>query len=550
MKFYLLIVLAFIFILGCDSSTEPSNSAPAIPSQPSPANNAPGQSVDVDLSWSGSDPDGDILIYDVYFGTSEDPPLVSEDQPERNYQPDEMQFEQTYYWKIVAKDEHDHSTTGQIWRFTTAANQPPEAPSNPSPVNNAINQQIDVDLSWSCSDPDVDPLTFDIYFGTTEDPPKVSEEHADTLFDPGELNHRQTYYWMVDAKDDHNHTTVGQVWTFTTVNTPPEVPSNPFPADNATDQPIDVNLSWSCSDPDGDPLAYDVYFGTTDNPPLVAENLVDMTYDPAELDSIQTYYWKIGAEDDNGNSIEGSVWSFSTCEYEHGEERDFVLTDSVNITMVWIPAGSFMMGSPEDEIDRSDNEGPVHEVTIDYGFWMGKYEVTQAQWEAVTGENPSHNNGENRPVEMVLWWEIQNFLGQVITGFRLPSEAEWEYSCRAGTQTRFFWGDDPNYIDDYAWHRDNSFQSHEVGQKLANNWGLHDMIGNVCEWCEDDYHDNYYGAHDDSFPWIDNPRADKRVLRGESYVGHYSGRYCSANRFSSSINSTTSDLGFRLVLDR
>ena len=183
-----------------------------------------------------------------------------------------------------------------------------------------------------------------------------------------------------------------------------------------------------------------------------------------------------------------------------GTEQDFELGDmGVMITMVWIPAGTFGMGSPDTEQDRYSDEGPVHTVTIIQGYWMGRCEVTQAQWETVVGAwdfyfdgNPTH------PAEQVSHNDITNdFLPDINateTGdpWRLPTEAEWEYAARAGTSTRYYWGDDPNYseIGNYAWHHGNSSgTTHPIGQKLPNGWGLYDMSGNVSEWCSDWYGD-------------------------------------------------------------
>ena len=164
------------------------------------------------------------------------------------------------------------------------------------------------------------------------------------------------------------------------------------------------------------------------------------------------------------------------------------------LEMVLIPAGTFMMGSPDSEMDRWDVEGPQHQVTISKPFYMGKYEVTQAQWQAVMGSNPSYFKGNNFPVESISWDSCQTFiqkLNQLKQGaFRLPTEAEWEYACRAGTTTRFYWGDDPDYtqIGEYAWYADNSnSKTHDVSLKRPNTWGLFDMSGNVYEWCQDWY---------------------------------------------------------------
>ena len=336
-------------------------------------------------------------------------------------------------------------------------------------------------------------------------------------------------------------------------NQVPATPSNPSPADGATDQYRSISLSWTCSDPDDDPLTYDVFFGTANDPPRVAENQTRTGFDPGGLNKNQLYYWKIISIDDHYHSTVGSVWSFTTGEGgDPTEDREFNLTDEVAITMVWIPAGSFMMGRRDNEQDSDEDEDSRHEVNIENGFWMGKYEVTQGQWETVTGGNPSHYDGENRPVEYVSWNDIHGFLSLIDDGFRLPSEAEWEYACRAGTDTRFYWGDDPGYedIDDYAVYGNNHPQgTADVGTKRPNSWGLYDMSGNVWEWCEDDYYSNYDGAPDDGSPRIGNPRTSYRVLKGGSWgAGGRSCRSAERNWYRPYLRSFYS--GFRLVLVR
>jgi eukaryotic-like serine/threonine-protein kinase len=185
----------------------------------------------------------------------------------------------------------------------------------------------------------------------------------------------------------------------------------------------------------------------------------------------------------------------------HWDDRD---NDGLTDLMVWIPPGTFLIGSPEDEVDRSENEGPQTQVTLTQGFWMGKHEVTQGEYLAVVGSNPSYFNGVqgetdygtdlNRPVESVSWDDAVAYCAALTAreraagrapmsyAYRLPTEAEWEYACRAGTTTRFSYGDDPGYthLRDYAWYEGNSErQTHPVGQKLPNPWGLYDMHGNV-----------------------------------------------------------------------
>jgi len=175
--------------------------------------------------------------------------------------------------------------------------------------------------------------------------------------------------------------------------------------------------------------------------------------------------------------------------------------------LVFIPPGTFRMGSPTNEVDREPFpgivEGPQTAVTISKGFWMGKYLVTQGEYLAVMGSNPSAFKGDpNRPVESVSWFNATNYCGKLTQSertagristnsvYRLPTEAEWEYACRAWTSTRFSYGDDPGYtnLTQYAWYDANSLATtHPVGQKLPNPWGLYDMHGNVPEWCQDWY---------------------------------------------------------------
>jgi len=162
-------------------------------------------------------------------------------------------------------------------------------------------------------------------------------------------------------------------------------------------------------------------------------------------------------------------------------------------------------------------------VTISQDFYLGKYEVTQEQWQAVMGHNPSHSDGCNRcPVEQVSWNDAINFCETVsgVTGYniRLPSEAQWEYACRAGTTTEYHFGDDPGDLGDYAWHQANSGDmTHNVGEKLPNVWGLYDMHGNVWEWCNDWHRNNYYSESPSLDPIGPASSGSSHVFRGGSW---------------------------------
>jgi len=238
---------------------------------------------------------------------------------------------------------------------------------------------------------------------------------------------------------------------------------------------------------------------------------------------------------------------------------------SAGIELVFIPLGDFMMGS-----DKEADEKPVHRVGIREGFYMGRYEVTQRQWQQVMGDNPSYFKGENLPVEHVSWNDAQQFLQKLNAmndGFfyRLPSEAEWEYACRAGTT-----GDYAGNLDSIAWYpnnsgrqyldameiagssnyvkriTDNGGQTHPVGQKQSNAFGLYDMHGNVWEWCADYYHENYNGVPTDGSAWLSGGDSRYRVLRGGSWlIVAYFQR--SALRTKLEPESRNYDFGIRVV---
>ena len=498
------------------------NQPPGQPSSPIPENGAEYQSIEVDISWTCTDPEGDPLSYDIYFGTETTPPLVNTGQTETTYDPGTLENNTEYFWKIVAQDDHNNTTEGPVWNFNTGSggqwycgipftdprddqtynsiqigdqcwmaenlnigimingsnnqtdnsiiekycydnstancdeygglyqwnemmqytttqgmqgicpadwhlptdgewtiltdllggldvaggkmketgtshwvspntgatnesgftalpggfcivsagvflylgqsgywlssteysetnawyrslsynnnivnhdnitkfsgfsvrclkddftpvNQPPEPPSAPIPENGAEYQTIEVDISWTCTDPDGDPLTYDVYFGTVNPPPLVATGQTETTYDPGTLENIKEYFWMIVAHDDHSNSTTGPVWSFTTgVNYPPAQPSNPSPEDGAENQPTELDLSWICTDPEGDPLTYDIYFGTVDPPPLVYSGQALTTYYPGILEYNTEYFWIIEAHDNHNNSTVGPGWNFIT----------------------------------------------------------------------------------------------------------------------------------------------------------------------------------------------------------------------------------------------
>ncbi|MEO1352271.1 MAG: formylglycine-generating enzyme family protein [Cyanobacteria bacterium J06635_15] len=251
---------------------------------------------------------------------------------------------------------------------------------------------------------------------------------------------------------------------------------------------------------------------------------------------------------------------------------DELLGESLPLRMMQIPSGTFTMGSPEDELERTDWEGPQHVVTVS-SFFMGKYPVTQAQWRFVADleqvkrelkPEPSRFKGDNSPVEQVNWYEAVEFCDRLSRhtgrGYRLPTEAEWEYACRAGTSTPFHFGE--TITTDLANYNGtgNQYGAYGRGPKgeyrqettpvdyfdVANTWGLCDMHGNVYEWCLDHWHGSYEDAPRDGRAWIIDDKVASRVLRGGSWS--YNPRYCrSASRNLINPAGRNNYIGFRVV---
>ncbi len=234
------------------------------------------------------------------------------------------------------------------------------------------------------------------------------------------------------------------------------------------------------------------------------------------------------------------------------ENLTIQLPDGPTIELVYVQGGMFMMGSEDSE--ALDREKPAHQVKLS-DFYIGKYPVTQKQWQAVTGENPSEFQGKQRPVEKVSWHDTQEFLEKLNQlaekNFRLPTEAEWEYAARGGIYSQGYTYAGSDRLKQVGWYDDNSDdQTHEVGQLLANELGIHDMSGNVWEWCQDWFDSNYYEkCHQHGV--AENPQgpdsSSNRVLRGGSYFDNPVG--CrSVSRFARDPVDRDDNFGFRLVL--
>ena len=252
------------------------------------------------------------------------------------------------------------------------------------------------------------------------------------------------------------------------------------------------------------------------------------------------------------------------------------LGNDITLEMIAIPGGTFTMGTEDEEIERLvkkfnwdgfRSERPQHQVTVP-PFFMGKYPITQAQWKAIAATakididletNPSRFKGDELPVESVKWYQATEFCKRLSREtkqeYRLPSEAEWEYACRAGTTTPFYFGETitgklANYNASYTYSGEPNGeyrqQTTPVGQFPPNAFGLYDMHGNVWEWCEDNWHDNYDGAPTDGSVWIENGDDNRSPLRGGSWYDFPD--YCrSAYRNNDNRRDGNDDLGFRVV---
>jgi eukaryotic-like serine/threonine-protein kinase len=244
------------------------------------------------------------------------------------------------------------------------------------------------------------------------------------------------------------------------------------------------------------------------------------------------------------------------------------LGNGIHLPMVLIPPGEFLMGAPADELDGRNDERPQHLVSITQPFFMSQCPITQAQWQVLMGNNPAHFTGNvNLPVESVNWQDAQEFCRRLSDktnhSYGLPSEAQWEYACRAGTTTPFHFGktidaeianyraEDSNYSGKYDQGAFGLFrkQTTPVGSmRVSNAFGLYDMHGNVWEWCEDDWHDDYEEAPTDGSAWIASTSSQNslKVLRGGSWF--FNPRYCrSACRSRGGLGNRSNGLGFRVV---
>ncbi len=393
----------------------PANQLPSMSSTPTPVDDAIGVSLSPILNWSCSDHDNDPLTYDVYFGI-DNPPLsrVSSGQSSTFLTRNGLNNNTTYFWKVVSKDSHNDSAISPVWQFITSEfiNQPPAIPFNPVPTDNTTDVSISSVVLWSCSDPDNDPLTYDVYLGTDNPPTtKISSAQNSTYVSFSGLSNSAQYYWRVIAKDNHIDSTTGPVWRFTTVaaqNQPPAISSNPFPADNDTSVLLSHTLHWNCSDLDGDPLTYDVYFGT-DNPPvtIVSSGQTGTSLSRSGLSHSIHYYWKVVAHDSHGASTSSPVWSYTTTAWVCTNQVSYLgrTYNTVQIgTQCWfkenLDAGTQLVGFVEQTNNSVIEKYCYNDVAANCNTYGGLYE-----W----GEVMQYSTSEGAQGICPIGWHIPTY---------------------------------------------------------------------------------------------------------------------------------------------
>ncbi len=360
-------------------------------------------------------------------------------------------------------------------------------------------------------------------------------------------------------------------------NRPPLASYNPSPSDESIIVgATSVTLSWDSYDPDDDTMTYDIYFDTNANPTTkVSSNQVENTLNRSNLSYGTTYYWKVVVKDSKGATTEGPVWRFTT---QSAPTASSYTPSNIVPQMILVEKGSFTMGDTWG--NGESDEKPTHKVTFTYNFYIGKYETTFDEYDAfceatdrIKPEDEDWGRG-TRPVINVTWWDAiaycnwlsekeklpkaydnnGNLLdkdGRITTditkvlGYRLPTEAEWEYAARGGNKSRGYQYAGSSTVGDVAWYKDNSGgKTQEVGKKAPNELGLYDMSGNVWEWCSDLY--GNYSSSAQTNPYNNNSTADSsRVNRGGSW--YYSATYVRvAYRDYYSPTRTYYRLGFRI----
>ena len=392
MKIYMFfIIVLFLVVSGCKKkTTAPENTKPVIESITASADTLKTLEI-IQLQCIVSDEDNDDISYEwsAKMGTFPD----GNSESSLNWQaPNESG---KYFIKVTVSD-GDFTISDSIEVMILEKNKPIINSVTATPDTVFTNETVI--LECVATDEDSDELTYS-WSSVNGTFPDGNSGHSINWRSPNESGN---YFVTVNVSD--GDFIVKDSIEIIVIE--PDFSFTPFPADETTDLAIDTTLSWNFSVPNGNSIVYDVYFGTSNNPELVSSDQSDTTYNPDLLLPRQTYYWKIIAKDDESNTYPSPIWSFTTT-----HEQTFELGNSgVNIEMVWIKPGSYIMGRPGTQGAGTD-ESPSHLVTFTYGYWIGKYEITQAQWEAIKGNwNFAFDGYPNRPAENVSFNDVQSFL--------------------------------------------------------------------------------------------------------------------------------------------
>jgi len=310
--FLLIIMLVTTLFMGCDDDSTAVNIVPELPNSPNPADGSTNLDIVVELQWSCADEDGDDLTYTVFMGTTTSLDTIAADLTATSFTTETLDYDQEYYWRIRANDGKD-TTIGSRWYFETMAEDiPPTQPVNPIPANGSTDVDLNQHFYWYCFDVDGDEMSYDFYLDTEADPQLWAQDLPAEEITVTELEGHTMYYWKIIAKSK-DLTTEGPIWCFETEygNCLPDLPNDPSPQDGANDISINTELTWDCSDPEGDDLTYDIYLGTDPDPQLEIEGCDDLSYEPADLEPSTIYYWRIAVHDAE-NCVEGPIWQFTT----------------------------------------------------------------------------------------------------------------------------------------------------------------------------------------------------------------------------------------------